>query len=84
MALNIKSAETDQLARTLAALTGESITETVTTALAERLERLREATPPPGKRVLLHGIRQRVARMPVIDARSADDLLGYDEDGMPG
>ena len=38
MALNIKSAETDRLARELAALTGESITEAVTRALEQRLE----------------------------------------------
>ena len=38
MALNIKSAETDRLARELAALTGESITEAVTRALELRLE----------------------------------------------
>jgi ribonuclease VapC len=38
MALNIKSAEADRLARELAALTGESITEAVTRALEQRLE----------------------------------------------
>ena len=41
MALNIKSAETDRLARELAALTGESITEAVTRALEQRLENQR-------------------------------------------
>lgn len=82
MALNIKSAETDHLARKLSALTGESITEAVTTALAERLERLNQA--PPGKRMLLRGIRQRAALMPVLDSRPADQLLGYDEDGLLG
>ena len=41
MALNIKSAETDRLARELAALTGESITEAVTRALEQRLDQER-------------------------------------------
>ena len=82
MALNIKSSETDLLARQLCGLTGESITEAVTTALAERLERLRQA--PPGQRMLLRGIRQRIARLPVLDDRPADQLLGYDENGLPG
>ena len=41
MALNIKSVEADRLARELAALTGESITEAVTRALELRLEQER-------------------------------------------
>ena len=41
MALSIKTAEADALARRLAWLTGESMTEAVTTALRERLARER-------------------------------------------
>ncbi len=41
MAFSIKSEEADRLARALARLTGESLTEAVTTALRERLERER-------------------------------------------
>ena len=41
MALSIKTAEADELARNLARLTGESMTEAVTAALRERLARER-------------------------------------------
>jgi antitoxin VapB len=41
MALSIKTDEADRLARTLARLTGESMTEAVTAALRERLARER-------------------------------------------
>jgi antitoxin VapB len=41
MALSIKTAEADELARSLAQLTGESTTEAVTIALRERLARER-------------------------------------------
>lgn len=41
MALSIKTIEADRLARTLAALTGETLTEAVTLALRERLSRER-------------------------------------------
>ncbi|WP_158926471.1 type II toxin-antitoxin system VapB family antitoxin [Acidisphaera sp. S103] len=41
MALSIKTAEADELARSLARLTGETISEAVTTALCERLARER-------------------------------------------
>ena len=39
MALSIKTAEADELARSLSRLTGESMTEAVTIALRERLAR---------------------------------------------
>ncbi|NBU29179.1 MAG: transcription factor [Caulobacteraceae bacterium] len=42
MALSIKTKEADQLARELAAITGETMTKAVTVALRERLERERK------------------------------------------
>jgi antitoxin VapB len=45
-ALNIKNEETYALARQLADETGESLTEAVTTAVRERLMRLRLAETP--------------------------------------
>ena len=41
MALSIKTADADELARNLARLTGESMTEAITVALRERLARER-------------------------------------------
>lgn len=81
MALNIKSAETDRLVRDLASLTGESITQAVEKAVSERLERVRRGESL-GRRALLRAIQQEVAAMPVLDDRSDDELLGYDEDGL--
>jgi len=43
MALSIKTKEADRLARTLSRLTGETMTETVTKSLAERLQRVRKS-----------------------------------------
>lgn len=45
MPLTIVNPETDRLARELAQRTGESLTEAVTVALRERLERVRSGTP---------------------------------------
>jgi antitoxin VapB len=45
MALSIKTEEADRLARELSRLTGESMTETVTKSLKERLEREKNAQP---------------------------------------
>lgn len=80
MTLNIKSSEADRLARELTALTGESLTEAVTRALAERLDRCRVGSP--ARRALLRGIRERVSRLPIQDDRSDDEILGYDEEGL--
>ena len=46
MALSIKTPEADELARSLARLTGETMTEAVTAALRERLARERVQREP--------------------------------------
>ena len=87
MALNIKSAETDRLARELAALTGESITEAVTRALEERLatqRRQHDRKQRLARAAALDELFDRLASYPVLDGRPADVLLGYDEDGTFG
>ena len=83
MALNIKSAETDRLARELAGLTGESITEAVTRAIEARLndERRRRDETRDQRRRKLQEIADRMASYPVHDARPADEILGYNEFG---
>jgi antitoxin VapB len=83
MALNIKDAKTDLLARELVKATGESLTQAVTVALEERLVRVRRR--PRGRRLAddLDAIAQRCARLPVLDSRSPDAILGYDERGLP-
>jgi antitoxin VapB len=84
MALNIKSAETDRLARELATLTGESITEAVTRAVAMRLDqerRERDVVRRERLKALLNDIRARVAKLPVLDSRTDEEILGYNEFG---
>ncbi len=84
MALNIKHAEADRLARELAAVTGETLTEAVVAALRERLERQEQRRPKPRTAgEILREVRMRLSRLPVLDARSADEILGYDETGLP-
>ena len=83
MALSIKDPETERLARTLAERTGETITVATRKALEERLRR---AGNDLRKAALLEDLaasRRRWRDMPVNDDRSADDILGYDETGVP-
>jgi antitoxin VapB len=83
MALSIKHPEADRLARLLAERTGESLTDAVLTALRERLDR--EQARSDAAQILeeLRAIRARMARYPVLDDRSPDEILGYDEHGVP-
>ena len=84
MALNIKSAETDRLARELAALTGESITEAVTKALDERIARERKERNGLRReelRAKLREVREAFSKAPVLDPRPVDEILGYNESG---
>lgn len=81
MALNIKSDEADQLARELAAATGESLTTAVTVALRERLGRVRPRSRQ-ARALRLKEIFERTSRIPPLDTRSEDELLGYNELGI--
>jgi antitoxin VapB len=80
MALSIKNDEADRLARELAEATGESLTDAVIEALRERLDRARRRNDV-GRR--LRRLAAEVAGYPVLDGRLADEIVGYDERGLP-
>ncbi|MDR0627094.1 MAG: type II toxin-antitoxin system VapB family antitoxin [Bifidobacteriaceae bacterium] len=83
MALNIKDPETDRLARELATEAGESITEATKTALIERLERLRAAEGADSLYARLMAISARGRARPVLDDRTPDEIIGYNDIGVP-
>ena len=82
MVLNIKDREADRLARELAARTGESITQAVVKALRERLKRETAKTPLSLKEEIM-AISRRAARLPRRTRRTVDEIIGYDEYGVP-
>lgn len=83
MTLSIKNPEAERLARALARRTGESITDAVITALRERLKR--EQGRRKGRDLVeeIMEISDRCAALPVLDPRPAEEILGYDENGVP-
>ena len=83
MALNIRNRTTEELAATLAKLTGETKTQAVTTALRDRLEQIRRRRTGRGLADELDEIALHCASLPVLDDRAAEDILGYDERGLP-
>lgn len=79
MVLSIKNDEADRLARELAQLTGASITDVVVTSLRAQLELERLSRRQRG----FADIQQRVRELPVIDPRTPDEIIGYDDSGLP-
>ena len=83
MALNIGDPETEQLARLLAERTGETIAAATKRALQERLGRLDSDAAKAAQLEDLAAFRRRWSTLPRLDNRSADEILGYDENGLP-
>lgn len=83
MHINIKNDDTYQLAAELAGLTGETLTATVTIALRERLDRVKRRRSRRSLVDELDEIALHCAALPVLDDRSDEEILGYDEHGLP-
>lgn len=84
MALNIKNPDTERLARELARRRGQGITEAVTDVLRREVERERKKPRRDDKEKFHRDIDEIVRRfneLPVLDDRSADEILGYNEHG---
>lgn len=84
MALTVQDPEATRLAHELAQRQGRSVSEAVVHALREVLDRERRRDGPsrPNAEGLL-AIGRHCASLPVLDTRSEDDILGYDEYGLP-
>ncbi len=85
MALHIQDPETDKLAWELSAATGETITQAVNTALRERI---RSVSVVPGSKsreeiiARVEEITSQLAALPVLDTRTPDEIIGYNEHGF--
>ena len=83
MPLSIRNPRAEQLAREVAAERGESMTQAVIHALEEQLQRIR------GRRVatdlfdVIMAVSSRCRALPDQDVRSAEEILGYDNNGVP-
>ena len=80
MTLHISDPEAVRIAQELARLKGEPLDEAVTGALRQQLEREQEIAR---KLARIREIQEHFASLPVLDSRSADEILGYDENGLP-
>ena len=83
MALNIKSDEAHRLARRLAEATGTSLTEAVRSALERTLSAETQWVGPELLLAEVAEIQGFVADLPDRDPRTPDEILGFDDTGLP-
>ncbi len=84
MVLHIEDPEADRLARELAARTGEPIDRAVIVSLRNTLAMQDRKADDLEKFVAdVMEIGRRCASLPLLDTRSADEIIGYDENGAP-
>jgi antitoxin VapB len=83
MPLNIKDPATERSVRELAALTGETVTTAVRKAAEERLQKVRRDKAGRSVAAEILEIGRRCASLPDLDLRTAEEILGYDEAGLP-
>ena len=81
MAILTVDPETDELVNLLSATTGEPVEVALHAALQERLDRV---THRKGRELLerIRPILDRVAALPELDPRPADEIMGYNEHGL--
>ena len=83
MPLNIKDADTQALTKRLASLTGESLTQAIKQAVRERLAQVEKTRRAIRLADELDHIALHCADLPRRDRRSAEQIIGYDERGLP-
>jgi antitoxin VapB len=81
MARTIDHPLADELAHQLAEITGEPVEDAIVTAIQQRLRRESGRDVETSMRRIEKIQEHFVAHM--IDSHTADEIIGYDEDGLP-
>jgi antitoxin VapB len=81
MGISIKNTKAEALARQVAKESGETLTEAIIHALEERLMRIKGRRTEKMLSEEILEIARRCSSLPELDPRSADEILGYAENG---
>jgi antitoxin VapB len=81
MALSLKNDELEELARKLSRESGEPITQVILRALREQACRSRGSRAEAATRERIRRAAERCRALPDRDTRTADEILGYGDDG---
>ena len=82
MALSIKNAQAERLAKELARESGKTVTSSVIDALEQALLRVRGRRTAPSVRDAILEVSERCAALPDLDTRTPEEILGYDQRGV--
>jgi antitoxin VapB len=84
MPLSIKNPRTEKLARQVARKHGETITEAITRALEERLDRSQphRSAEVERRRAKLRALVEEGQKFARDHSQTEDEILGYDENGL--
>jgi len=83
MSLIITDPKAEQLAQELAQRIGGSVPDAVVRALEAQLGSLKQPNATDKTREAILNIIARCRAIPDLDARSADEILGYGKNGLP-
>ncbi|MBZ5570633.1 MAG: type II toxin-antitoxin system VapB family antitoxin [Acidobacteriia bacterium] len=83
MGISIKNDSTERLARQVAGEAGESLTEAIQKSLEERWDRLKARRRSRLLAAQIEDLLRRVDALPILNSQPDDEILGYDEHGMP-
>ena len=78
--LYIKNPEAHRLAEQVSKRMGVTLSDAVIAALEETLQK----TDRPINRKKVDALCARICALPVVDARTPEEILGYDPFGIPG
>lgn len=81
MALTILNEEAERLAQELASQTGKPIHQLILAALQEQAKQFQGQRSAVSAMARIQQARERCARLPDRDSRTAEDVLGYNADG---
>ena len=85
MALHITNPKADRLARKVAKQQGRTVTDAIIHALEAQVETdgVRQKADRTRRKAEVLAILAEIDKLPVLDDRSPDEILGYDENGLP-
>jgi len=83
MAISIRNPKAEELAREVAAESGENLTQAIMHALEERLERLKGRKTAEDLAEEIMKISERCSALPQLDDRTPEEILRYDSKGVP-
>lgn len=78
---NIKDPDVYRMVREIADQTGQSLTDVVRHAVKREHDRVKRSKPDPIRIEQINQIVERYSKLPVVDDRTDDEILGYNEHG---